>query len=210
MEYLITSLKQVTSKRELVYINYEPAFALYSTEIRKFQLKEGQELDEGRYEGIEAILKKRATVRAMNLLKDKDYARKELIQKLEKFYYSKKAIEAALSYIDSYHYLDDARYANNYLAAKAESKSRRQIEQFLKLKGIDDSIIDEAMESYYGQNEDAELSQVKNLLDKKLKGMNPNDLDYNSCQKIFASIYRKGFEISLIRKAFEELCNLDN
>lgn len=58
MEYLITSLKQVTSKRELVYINYEPAFALYSTEIRKFQLKEGQELDEGRYEEIEAILKK--------------------------------------------------------------------------------------------------------------------------------------------------------
>ena len=36
IELIVTSIKELTKKRRLVYINYEPAFALYAAELRKF------------------------------------------------------------------------------------------------------------------------------------------------------------------------------
>ena len=35
IELIVTSIKELTKKRRLVYINYEPAFALYAAELRK-------------------------------------------------------------------------------------------------------------------------------------------------------------------------------
>ena len=34
IELIVTSIKELTKKRRLVYINYEPAFALYAAELR--------------------------------------------------------------------------------------------------------------------------------------------------------------------------------
>ena len=35
IELIVTSIKELTKKRMLVYINYEPAFALYAAESRE-------------------------------------------------------------------------------------------------------------------------------------------------------------------------------
>ena len=42
IELIVTSIKELTKKRRLVYINYEPAFALYAAELRKFGIKDGE------------------------------------------------------------------------------------------------------------------------------------------------------------------------
>ena len=68
-ELIVTSIKELTKKRRLVYINYEPAFAVYTAELRKFGIKDGESLRKELYDSlIDDVLSKRATVRAMALL----------------------------------------------------------------------------------------------------------------------------------------------
>ena len=71
----------------------------------------------------------------MNLLRIK-IIQAEFVKKLKDGYYPDKAVDAALEYIDRYGYIDDDRYARNYVAFKAPVKSRRIIEQKLKEKGV--------------------------------------------------------------------------
>ncbi len=210
MEYLVTALKELTTKRWLVYINFEPAFALYISELKRFSIKEDSILSEHDFDEIHKILIKRATIRAMNLLKTKDYATKELINKLKQSYYTDIAIDEAVNYVKKYGYVDDYRYASNYVNFKSQSKSRKQIEAFLKHKGIDDDIINEVCIEVYDNQTDIELNQLLVHMRKKLAKTDTVP-DYESRQKVVAYYYRKGFSVDVIRKALDivvkELCD---
>ncbi len=81
----VTSIQEVDSKRRRVFINYEPAFVLYISEIRRFNIKKDAYISSEDYEGIIDILNKRSKIRAMSLLKDRDYTRKKLFEKLKSF-----------------------------------------------------------------------------------------------------------------------------
>ena len=79
----VTSIQEVDSKRRRVFINYEPAFVLYISEIRRFNIKKDAYISLEDYEDIIDILNKRSKIRAMSLLKDRDYTRKKLFEKLK-------------------------------------------------------------------------------------------------------------------------------
>ena len=65
----ITKLEPVTKKKYRVYLNDEPAFILYDSEIRDYHLREGDQCPrELREEISSAVLSKRAKLRCMNLL----------------------------------------------------------------------------------------------------------------------------------------------
>ena len=99
----------------------ELAFVLYKGELRLFHVKVGEELTEKAYRQIiDELLPKRAKSRAMNLLKDRDYTVSQLREKLVQGFYPEEAIEEAITYVESFHYLDDLRYAGNYIAFHAD------------------------------------------------------------------------------------------
>jgi len=198
---LITSIRDMTAKKKLIYINEKPAFALYNHELKSFDLKENSIISDSCYTAIAERLSKRAKIRAMNLLKSKDYTRHELMDKLEQSYYPHECILSAIAYAEHYGYVNDARYAENYIAFKAKSKSRKQIEQFLKEKGIEADMIAHACEAYYGDSTECEMNIVLDLLNKKYKDKAYEDFDYKLKQKIMAYMYRKGFSIDTINKA---------
>lgn len=202
MEYLVTSLKKLTNKRWLVYIDYEPAFALYCGDIKAFDIKENGCITESVYGSVMELLCKRATVRAMNLLKAKDYSAKELTDKLIQGYYPDVAVDAAISYVTGYGYLDDYRYATTYVAFKGNSKSRRQIEMFLLQKGIDTSVVEQVSQEFYEDNSDAELEQIIKHMRKKLSDL-ADEPDYETRQKLMSYYYRKGFSGEVVRKALD-------
>ena len=154
------------------------------------------------------MLSKRATVRAMNLLKSKDYTKKELVSKLELSYYPEKSVHDALAYVEYYGYINDERYAQNYISFKASKKSRKQIEQSLKEKGIDFDIIENALEAYYGDSSECEINLIISTLKKKYGTILIEELDYKQKQKMMAYMYRKGFSMDTIRKAIDVF--LDN
>ncbi len=202
MEYQVVSIKELNGKRRLVSINYEPEFALYPRELKKYNIVENGFVPESVYNEIEAVLSKRAAIRAMNLLKSKDYSEKELGDKLKASYYPSSAIDSALEYVKGYGYVDDRRYAANYVAFKAESRSRHQIVGFLQQKGISSDIIQSVCEEYYDDNSDAEYEVLLNQMSKKLCKYD-EEPDYETRQKIKAYFYRKGFSAELINKTLD-------
>lgn len=207
MEYFVTSIKEITSKRRAVYVDYEHVFALYAGELRKFGIKEQSYISEDVYDEIMTVLSKRAVIRGMNLLKNKDYTRAEFIKKLKDGYYPDKAVDAALEYIDRYGYIDDDRYARNYVAFKAPIKSRRIIEQKLKEKGVSADIIACVCDEYYSDNGECELNQVVSLIEKRTSKTDISRMDYNERQKLMAYLYRRGFNFDIINKAIDKVCD---
>ncbi|MSS63368.1 regulatory protein RecX [Velocimicrobium porci] len=198
MEQVITSLEYVEKKKVRVYINDEFAFPLYQSEIKKYSIEEGQFIEQERYNKImEEIIFRRAKQKAMNLLKRMDRTEQELRTKLRQAEYPSAAVETAIEYVKSYHYIDDLRYAENYIRYKKGTKSIRMIEMELRQKGIDKESIRSALEEETISDDEA----LKKAIRKKAK--NWDTMSYLEKRKVFAYLYRKGFKEEDIRKYLE-------
>lgn len=144
--------------------------------------------------------------RALSLLERKDYSRKELIERLCRDGYSQEIVTKIIEYLDSFHYLSDARVAEQYIRSRMGNTSKRKLEFMLRQKGISEEDIELAMEEQYeredgrNQEEIAVLNQLKKYYvnDEQLQ-----ELSYNEKTKIAAKLYRKGFEQDIIRKVLQ-------
>ena len=194
---IISEIKELDKKRVKVYIDNEFAFVLYKGELRDYIIKEGQELSEANYQEImDVVLPKRCKLRAMNLLQKKDYTEKQLHDKLSEGLYPREIIVDAIHYVKAYHYLDDERYARDYIAYHMSIRSKNRIIQDLLGKGISKDIFMPVEE-----DSDVELDQIKKLLIKK--HYDPELTEYKEKQKIMAFLLRKGFQMSDIRRAMD-------
>lgn len=142
-------------------------------------------------------LYKRAKLRCMHLLEKRDYTEKQLRDKLRmsKSAYTEDMIDQALAYVKSFRYVDDARYARQYVECMRLKKSRRQIEQELFQKGVDRELIREAMEEC---QEIGEEEQILAWIQKKQ--YDPETADRKETQKMYAFLMRRGFQSSEIAR----------
>ena len=201
---MITELKEVSSSRVKVYADEQPAFVLYKGELRKYGLKEGEELSPQIYEKlIGEVLLKRAKLRCMNLLKSRDYTVMQLRQKLKQGFYPEEVIEEALSYVASFHYIDDLRYAEDFIHYNCSRKSRRRIENDLLNKGISKETIGEAWVKWEAVgNVQDEDEQIETLLSKK--HFDASTADLKELRKMYAFLLRKGFSADKIQKHLQK------
>ncbi len=200
---IVTDIVEMDNKRSKIYINGEFAFVIYKGELRDYSIKEGQELSESNYREImDVVLPKRCKLRAMNLLQKKDYTEKQLHDKLSEGLYPREIIDDAIHYVKAYHYLDDERYARDYITYHMSIRSRNRIIQDLSGKGISKDIFMPIVEELYVEEDsDVELDQIKKLLLKK--HYDPELTEYKEKQKIMAFLMRKGFQMSDIRRAMD-------
>ncbi|MGN0506046.1 MAG: regulatory protein RecX [Lachnospiraceae bacterium] len=166
--------------------------------------------------------------RAMQLLERRDYSRKELTEKLRKDGYAEELLTEIIAYLDSYHYLDDVRYAGMLIRGRKTTKSRRELVYYLKTKGISDEDIEAAMEADYHmkdeglncfpygeggsdeeevtgeEQESPEFTAIRRQLNKYhvTKETFPN-LTYEEKQKLAARLYRKGYSQENIRRELD-------
>ena len=197
----VSDIVELDKKRSKVFLDGEFAFVLYKGELRDYDIKLGQSLSESNYADItEVLLPKRCKLRAMNLLQKKDYTEKQLRDKLAEGLYPSEILDDAIHYVKAYHYLDDERYARDYVTYHMPMRSRNRIVQDLTGKGIDKAIFMPIVEEVYAEEgEDAELEQIRKLLIKK--HYDPDNMDYNEKQKIMTALMRKGYGISMIKRA---------
>lgn len=197
----ITEIKPITNKKVRVVTDEELAFVLYKGELSRYHLKEDQELSQETYQQIQnEVLKKRAKLRAMHLLNRQDYTEAGLYRKLEQGEYTKEAIEEAIDYVRSYHYLDDARYAENYIRFRLGKKSRRQLSFELEQKGVSRTIIQEILERTAGDNEAEQI-----LIQLRRRCPDISSLDGKERNKHMAYFLRKGYQSHDIRMAMDQL-----
>jgi regulatory protein len=197
----VTQITEVSKSRCRVYLDGEFAFVLYKGELRKFQIREGQEISEELYQQIMTeVLVKRARLRSMNLLQSKDYTRKQLKDKLKQGEYPDVCIEDALAYVESYGYIDDSRYARDYIEYHIQNKSRNRIMTDLMRKGISKEEIQAAFVNLeqLGVEQD-ELRMIVELMKKKK--YDANAATKQEQQKMYGFLYRKGFKPDIISRA---------
>lgn len=146
------------------------------------------------------ILPKRAKLRCMNLLQTRDYTKRQLEDKLRQGEYPQACIEEAIAYVESYGYIDDERYAKDYIEYHIQMRSKARIEMDLQRKGITketiraafDKLADMGME----QDEDA---MIRELLRKK--NYCADESTDREKQKMYGYLCRRGFSSESIFKA---------
>lgn len=198
---IITDIVEMSKTKVKVCMDNGLIFALYKGELKKFAIRQGDELSQEVYDVImNEILLKRAKLRCMNLLKGRDYTEYQLVMKLKQGFYPQEVIDAAIAYMASYGYVDDVRYAQSYIRYAGHTKSRRQIENSLLQKGISKENIEQSYAQCLDEDSIAEEEELINKLLEK-KHFDRQNATYEECQRMVGFLYRKGFVLDKIYKA---------
>ncbi|MCR4674828.1 MAG: recombination regulator RecX [Lachnospiraceae bacterium] len=188
----ILSIKELPGKRahkSKVQLQGGGDLCLYNKELKKLGLEEGMDLSDEVYQEIlKTILIPRAKKRAMHLLEKQDRTKANLTRKLKESGYPDEAVDEAVSYVESYHYIDDERYARNYVRYHQEGKSKRKIFEDLLKKGITKDTINLALEEEYFASEE---DMILELIEKKHYDVNTADIKEKS--RIYRFLLGRGF-----------------
>ena len=138
-----------------------------------------------------------AKKKAMSLLKYMDRTEWQLRDKLAAKGFSEEAVEGAVDYVKSFHYLDDYRYAVHFVELHYEQRSRQRMRQDLYQRHVPEEYIDLALESIC-ENDDVALQEA---LRKITKG--ETEYSYEEKQTIAGKLYRKGFRLGDIKRVLD-------
>lgn len=197
----VTGVEAVTGSKTKyrVYIDGQPAFVLYKGELSRYCIGPEKQLDDKTKQEIEALLIKRAKLRAMHLLNAMDRTEEQLRQKLLEGGYGRQAAEEALAYVKSYGYINDNAYVRRFIESKKSGKSRKEIYALLMKKGLPKEQIEEALEEVYG-GEDA-LAAIRKLADKK--HFVAERATEEEKRRMYAYLMRKGFRYEDVRQVIQ-------
>ena len=133
--------------------------------------------------------------KALDLVSRREHSRHELRQKLNKrFPETMPIIEEALDKLELNNILDDERFVEMYLNARARKGfGPKKIEMELYSKKVDSMLIGNAIEAYESWTENA-----ANELKKKFKGIKPTDYKSKMKQKQF--LFNRGFSTQIIER----------
>lgn len=197
---IVTRLEALTKTKYQVELDGVPAFILYKGELSRFGIREGTQLAEETYEKLmQEVLLVRAKQKAMELLSCADQTEAELRQKLKRGMYPPEIIEEAVDYVRSFSYLDDDRYAENFILSRKDKKSRKEIYALLCAKGISPQQAESALEEYCGQED--QIEAIRRILKKK--GVDFSSISEQERYKIYGSLARKGFRYEDIRQVIQ-------
>ena len=193
---IITEICPYGKMKSRVLTDEGLVFSVYRSELNKYGLEEGRELTEEVLEGVlYPLLKKRAVERVVRLLKEKDYTEAELMRKLRLTYCPEECARQAVQWALERHYVDDRRYAENYIRWHAEGKSRRRILLDLQEKGVPREVAEELLETT-PPDEEAQI-----LRELRKRRFDPEHADLKERKRTAAFLMRKGYSWAQIESA---------
>ena len=199
----VISIQPVTTKKFRVLTEGQPAFVLYKSELSRYGIREGQEITEEAFDEImNQLLPQRAKKYAMNLLVRADRTEKELMDKLNRAGYPQEVADLAMDYVRSFGYIDDERYARQYLETFQERQSVRQLTWKLQQKGISKELTERVLEDC--EIKDTEKT-IRNLVEKRLRSGKTISSD-KEMRIMAAYLGRRGFtgeEVWRVLKSYQ-------
>lgn len=195
---IVTRIEEGEKNRKKIYLDGKYAFFLYPKELRQYPIKEEEELSLELYEEIrQKVVLTRAKRKMLALLSKKDYTCEEIARKLRQGYYSEDIIEETISYGVCKDYLNDERYAREYIEWKKESKSLKWIARELFNKGIAKSIYEPILDL---EEDDEEI--LREMLYRYMKKQSGEN--FIKIQKTYRHFIQKGYSSSLIREILSQ------
>ncbi len=143
--------------------------------------------------------------RVLDLIGNRDYSVSELRSKLKQKGYPEGEINSALKKAEEFGYLNDIRFAVNWVKNRKEKKlaSKRRLLMELWQRGISKEIAQRALEESYDSSEvEIVVSILKNWLE------HDKEPSKKTIVKWYQRIVRRQFPSYIIKEAFD-ICNLD-
>ena len=197
----ITALKEKRKGFTQVFIDGEYAMTLDTMVLLENHVKENLEIsDEELYEIVKKSKERRANEKALTLLEYRSHSKKELTDKISRTMDREDAKKAAEKMAEI-GLIDDRDYAERYAKELFERKKfgKNRVKQELKLKGIDNEIIEEVLSLY-------EDFDVKEQIEAILNTKYPNYLSDEKVQRrAVAALQRRGYSFTDIRAFLKEL-----
>jgi len=113
-------------------------------------------------------------------------------------------VETVISRLREYGYLNDERLAFGYASYKVKQKpvGRRRLERDLKLKKVENSVANEALELVYAETSEEQLIDEAIAKRLRLRGKPKNRAEAKS---LFDHLLRRGFEFELVSEKIRSL-----
>lgn len=146
----------------------------------------------------------RAYQKCLYMLERRDYTESELRRKLKIKEFEPEAIDGAILRLKEYGFVNDRRFAEQYLRYHYTEYSRKMLSMKLLQKGIKAEMFDEVYEQMLKESDDSpEREALCRVIETALrkaerKGLSRYELPADERNRIIASAYRKGFSVSQI------------
>ena len=197
----ISYIEKISKNKLQITLEDSETFIISERDWQRFMPEEDTWIhDDVLSELFEDYMLPKAKYKALNLLKSRDHTRIELIRKLKNAGYPDGVIHKTLEYIDSYHYLNDVRFAENYIAYRGKTKSRKELLYELSLKGLDKEFVQDT-EAF---KENCNDRDVVLALILKRWGDEPKP-DTKEKDRMTRYLARRGFSASDIFSVYREL-----
>lgn len=143
---------------------------------------------------------RKAAKKAMDLLLRQDRTKKELQERLHRAGFSEEAAKYAIEYVEGFGYIDDARYAANYISLHKAKRSKKELRYKLTARGIPPEILVEAFLEYTPEDEEEALA---NQLKKQLRGKVLSEMSWEEKGKVTRRLAQKGYSLSSIKRIMQ-------
>lgn len=204
---LITSIEQVSKMRTRVTIDEDMTLVLSNKDLNAYHIRQGQELDDADYQRLRAQLRSDALLRAGRILKGMDYTEKALRDKLIRAGYPSDIADDTVERLVAADYVNDRRYAENYIRVHLSDRSLARIRSDLIVKGIPRDLLEEALRSYEeergGDVAGQERAQIRRFLIRK--HYDPDTMTYEDTARIKMALLKKGFSMDRIREEMDAI-----
>jgi regulatory protein len=145
-----------------------------------------------------AELLRKTFERAVKLLAAKPRSVAELRERLLRGRnIDEEVVETVISRLREYGYLNDERFAFSYASYKVKQKpvGRRRLERDLKLKKVENSVANEALEMVYAETTEEQLIEEAIAKRLRIRGKPKNRAEAKS---LFDHLLRRGFAFELV------------
>lgn len=118
-------------------------------------------------------------------------------------------VEAVIARLEEYGYLNDERFAFSYASLKVKQRpvGRRRLQRDLKLKKVENSVAEGALELVYAETPEEQLIDLAIEKRLRLRGRPKTRVE---AKKLFDHLLRQGFEFELVsdkvRALFDPSC----
>ena len=195
----VVAIEKLTKTKFRVLWDDDTAWTLKVQAMNELSLTEGLEANDETFEyWYEDYVIKPAKRKALSLLEKSDYTKKDLENRLFRDGFPADAVKRAVDYVVGYRYVDDERYARNYINYRTQGKSRQMVYQTLVSKGIDSDIIEATMSE--GEFDDVE--NIQQICEKKFGDI--GTLPKEKQIKVLNYFLRRGYKYSDIVRVIKD------
>ena len=178
-------------------------FALYKSDLKKYDIKIG-ELEDSIYEEImNAILPKRALDRSLKIITGRDMTEGMIKDKLKEDLYPLEIIDSVIVKLKQERLINDERFIRGFIEGKSSKKSKRDIMIALSSKRVDMNLAEKIYAELF---EEGSLSDEKGLILKLLEKRHYDfeNADFDEKQKQVRYLLGKGFSYDSIHSALKD------